>query len=225
MKNLKVLFEDNHLLAILKPPGVPTQADRTKDPDLLGMAKKYLAEKYHKKGNVYLGLLHRLDRPVGGVILFAKTSKAASRLSKQFREGIVGKSYIALVQGNVKETTGKISGYLVNAPQNKVKVFKKEKTKSRLATLSFEKMAKKNSFYPEDSLLKIYLHTGRKHQIRALLAHFGHAIIGDRKYGSRIPLKKGKIALLSHALEFDHPISGKRQRITCPLVSDWPKKW
>jgi len=109
MKNIEVLFEDNHLLAVFKPPGVLTQGDRSQDPSLMDFSKEYLSKKYKKKGNVFLGLVHRLDRPVGGVILFAKTSKSAGRLSKQFREGTIKKTYLALVEGIIDQKEGEIS--------------------------------------------------------------------------------------------------------------------
>lgn len=206
MKNLKVIYEDNHIIVVEKIPNVPSQADKTGDIDMLTLVKNYIKEKYSKPGNVYVGLVHRLDRPVGGVMIFAKTSKAASRLSDQVREKIFKKEYLAVVDGKIKNKTGILEDYLYKDERNNVsKVVNKDKKNAKFAKLDYE-----NLTYNEVknlSLLKINLYTGRHHQIRVQLANFGHSIFGDQKYGTRGQGKQ--IALWAYKLTIIHPITKK----------------
>jgi 23S rRNA pseudouridine1911/1915/1917 synthase len=220
---MNLIFEDNHLLVVEKPAGVPVQADKSGDTNLLDQGRKYLAKKYQKKGNVYLGLVHRLDRPVSGVVIFAKTSKAASRLSEQFRNGQIQKTYWALVAGQWTQEEGNLVHYLAPGPQNKVKVFDTEKPKSKKSQLKFRVLSRIHISFPETTLLEIEPLTGRKHQIRAQLAHIGYPIVGDRKYGCRIPLKSRRIALLAKALKISHPITKEQTVFEVYVDKHWPQ--
>lgn len=174
---------------------------------MLSLVKQYIKEKYNKPGNVYVGLVHRLDRPVGGVMVFAKTSKAASRLSDQVREKIFRKKYLAVVDGNVVPRKGSLEDYLYKDERNNIsKVVSKDKKNAKLAKLDYEVL--KYNEVKDLSLLKINLHTGRHHQIRVQLSNFKHSIFGDQKYGTR---GKGKqIALWSYYLEIVHPVTKER---------------
>lgn len=206
MQDLKVLFEDNHIIVVEKKPNIPSQADKTEDIDMLTIVKQYLKEKYQKQGNVYLGLIHRLDRPVGGVMIFAKTSKAASRLSNQVREKIFKKKYLAVVDGKIEEKQGTLEDYLYKDERaNRSKVVGKDKKNAKLAKLDY-KVLKYNEV-KDLSLVEINLHTGRHHQIRVQLSHFGHSIFGDQKYGTRGQGKQ--IALWAYQLTIQHPITNK----------------
>ena len=215
---LNVLYEDNHLIVVEKPAGMLVQGDKTGDPCLMDEVKKYLKEKYKKPGNVFLGLVHRLDRPVGGVVLFAKTSKGASRLSAQFRERAVEKYYYAVVVGKMEETSGEVISFLKKDEiKNTVEVFNKEMPGTKRAELFWEveKVGTKNS------LLKIKLGTGRAHQIRAQLASISHPILGDVKYGASEPLPDKSIALFSASLSFKLATQDETKTIELP----WPKVW
>ena len=207
MQNLKVIYEDNHIIVVEKKPNIPSQSDKTGDIDMLTIVKEYIKEKYNKPGNVYLGLVHRLDRPVGGIMIFAKTSKSASRLSNQVREKIFKKEYLAVVDGKPVPEKGTLEDYLYKDERNNIsKVVKKEKKNSKLAKLDYE-LVKYNEI-KNLSLLKINLHTGRHHQIRVQLSNFGHSIYGDQKYGKR---GKGKqIALWAYKLTIEHPITKEK---------------
>ena len=204
MNKLKILYEDNHIIVVEKPPNIPSQSDKTGDEDMLTIIKEYIKEKYNKPGNVYLGLVHRLDRPVGGVMVFAKTSKAASRLSEQVRNKTFKKEYLSIVDGKPKNKKGTLENYLLkNERTNTSKVVKEETKNSKYAKLDYEVLK-----YNEEinlSLLKILLHTGRHHQIRVQLSNFGHSICGDQKYGTR---GRGKqISLWAYKLTIEHPIT------------------
>ena len=204
MQDLKVLFEDNHIIVVEKSPNIPSQADKTEDIDMLSIVKQYIKEKYQKPGNVYLGLVHRLDRPVGGVMVFAKTSKSASRLSDQIRQKIFQKKYLAVVDGKIAQEEGELEDYLYKDERNNIsKVVNKDKKNAKLAKLSY-KVIKYNEV-KDLSLLEINLHTGRHHQIRVQLANFGHSIFGDQKYGKRGQGKQ--IALWAYEISFEHPIT------------------
>lgn len=202
MQNLKIIYEDNHIIVVEKIPNIPSQADKTGDMDMLTLVKGYIKEKYNKPGNVYLGLVHRLDRPVGGIMVFAKTSKAASRLSEQVRTKRIKKVYLAVVDGKFDKTKGTLEDYLYKDERNNIsKVVKKEKKNAKLAKLDYEVL--KYNEVKDLSLVKVNLHTGRHHQIRVQLSNFGHSIFGDQKYGTR---GKGKqIALWAYQLTVIHP--------------------
>ena len=207
--DLKVIYEDNHIIVVEKPVNIPSQGDKTGDTDMLTIIKQYIKEKYNKPGNVYLGLVHRLDRPVGGVMVFAKTSKAASRLSDQVREKVFRKKYLAVVDGKVEPTSGSLEDYLYKDERNNMsKVVNKDKKNAKLAKLDYEVL--KYNEVKDLSLLKINLHTGRHHQIRVQLSNFKHSIFGDQKYGRR---GKGKqIALWSYYLEIVHPVTKEKMQ-------------
>ena len=202
MQNLKVIFEDNHIIVVEKQPNIPSQSDKTGDIDMLTLVKQYIKEKYNKPGNVYLGLVHRLDRPVGGVMVFAKTSKAASRLSEQVRQKVFKKKYLAVVDGKIENENGTLEDYLYKDERNNIsKVVNKEKKNAKLAKLDYKVLA-----YDEVkdlSLVEINLHTGRHHQIRVQLSNFNHSIFGDQKYGTRGQGKQ--IALWAYKLKIVHP--------------------
>ena len=204
MEKLKVLYEDNHIIVVEKPPNIPSQADKTIDLDMLTIIKNYLKEKYGKPGNVYLGLVHRLDRPVGGVMVFAKTSKAAARLSEQVRNKTFKKEYLAIVDGKLEDKNGTLENYLLKNERNNMSKVVPENTKnSKYAKLDYEVLKYSNEI--NLSLLKIYLHTGRHHQIRVQLSYFGHSICGDQKYGTR---GRGKqISLWAYKLSIEHPVT------------------
>lgn len=206
MQDLKVIYEDNHIIVVEKQPNIPSQADKTNDIDMLSIIKSYIKEKYNKPGNVYLGLVHRLDRPVGGVMVFAKTSKAAARLSEQVREKVFKKEYLTVVDGKMKEKNGSFEDYLwKNERSNLSKVVDKDYKNAKYAKLDYEMIK-----YDEDinlSVLKINLHTGRHHQIRVQLSSRNHSIYGDQKYGTR---GRGKqIALWAYKLTIKHPITNE----------------
>ena len=204
MQKLKVIYEDNHIIIVEKIPNVPSQSDKTGDIDMLTMVKQYIKEKYNKPGNVYLGLVHRLDRPVGGIMIFAKTSKAASRLSDQVREKIFKKKYLAVVDGKIENKSGTLEDYLYKDERNNIsKVVNKNKKNAKFAKLDYEVI--KYDEVKNLSLVKVNLHTGRHHQIRVQLSNFGHSIFGDQKYGTRGQGKQ--IALWAYELTINHPIT------------------
>ena len=216
MKDLKVIFEDNHIIVVEKIPNVPSQSDKTGDIDMLTIVKQYIKEKYNKPGNVYVGLVHRLDRPVGGIMVFAKTSKAASRLSNQVREKIIKKKYLAVVDGKFEKEKGTLEDYLYKDERNNIsKVVKPTKKNAKLAKLDYEVL--KYDEVKDLSLVKINLHTGRHHQIRVQLANFGHSIFGDQKYGKR---GRGKqIRLWAYELTIQHPIT--KEQMTFHDLPEW----
>ena len=212
MQKLEVLFEDNHIIVVKKEPNIPSQADKTEDLDMLTIIKAYLKEKYNKPGNVYLGLVHRLDRPVGGVMVFAKTSKSASRLSDQIREKVFKKKYLAVVDGQFENKKGVMEDYLYKDERNNMsRVVNKDKKNAKFSKLDYEVLA-----YNEVknlSLVKVNLHTGRHHQIRVQLANSGHSIFGDQKYGTRG--KNKQIALWAYELTIKHPITKEDMTFSC----------
>jgi len=214
-KGLAVLYEDNHLLAVEKPAGLLVQGDRTGDPTLLEAAKAYLKEKYQKPGRVYLGLVHRLDRVTSGVVLLAKTSKAAARLSQSFREGRVRKAYLAVVEGQFPGEAGLMEAYLRwEARFGKTLVSKVPGEGFRKAVALF-KVVKR---FKGSTALLLFPETGRKHQLRAQLAYYGHPVVGDRRYGSRRLVLSGKAILLhALALALRHPVKGLPLFLWAPL--------
>lgn len=207
---LNVIYEDNHVIVVEKPCNVPSQADKTGDADMLTLVKAYIKEKYQKPGDVYLGLVHRLDRPVGGIMVFARTSKAASRLSEAIRINDFSKKYLAVVEGKLQEKSGVLEDYLYkNEALNKSLVVSKEKKGAKLARLSYEVVEECEDM----SLVKINLETGRHHQIRVQFSHAGHPLIGDQKYGKSAP--GVQIALWAYELEFKHPVKEEVMKFTC----------
>lgn len=207
---MKVLYEDNHLVAVFKPAGVLVQGDITGDKCLMDEVKEYLKTEYKKPGNVFLGLLHRLDRPVSGVILFAKTSKGASRLSEQIRNHAVTKTYHALVEGQPQRAKATLINWLVkDENKNLVTVYDHETPSAQYAELDYE-VVKTNG---KNSILKINLKTGRSHQIRSQLAHMGNPIVGDSKYGSKMPYENSAIALCATSLTFKTATGGETKTV------------
>ena len=210
-EKLNVIYEDNHIIVVENPVNIPSQGDKTGDVDMLTIIKEYLKEKYNKPGNVYLGLIHRLDRPVGGVMVFAKTSKSAARLSEQVRDKVFKKQYLVIANGKFDKETGVLSDYLLkNERKNMSRVVPEGTKNSKYAELDYEVLK-----YDEElnlSVLKINLHTGRHHQIRVQLSNMGHSIFGDQKYGTR---GRGKqIALWAYELTIIHPTTKEKMTFT-----------
>ena len=207
MNKIKVIYEDNHIIVVEKPVNVPSQSDKTGDMDVLSMIKEYLKEKYHKSGNVYLGLIHRLDRPVGGVMVYAKTSKAAARLSEQVREKMMEKKYLSIVDGKMEKESNILEDYLwKNESTNLSKVVKEGTKNAKYAKLEYKVIKYEKEI--DLSVLEIKLYTGRHHQIRVQFSSRNHSIYGDQKYGTR---GRGKqIALWAYELSFEHPTTKKR---------------
>ena len=210
---INVIYEDNHLLVVEKPINIPVQADLSNDIDLLSMLKEYIKNKYKKLGNVYLGLVHRLDRPVGGVMVFAKTSKCASRLSKQIKNGDLKKIYYAVVEGNVFEKGLLKDKLLKNSKTNTVSIDKNGKE----AELYFEKISYKDNL----SLVKIDLKTGRSHQIRVQFSSRGYPLYGDHRYNKNCK-DKSQIGLFAKELSFYHPITKEKLIFKLDLPDRYP---
>ena len=213
----RIIFIDNHLIAVTKPVGLLTQPDRNTDESLIDQTRQWIKEKYNKPNNIFLGLVHRLDRNVSGVVLFARTSKAASRLSKQFREGTPKKHYRAIVLGKLKEEHTTLVHYLRKEKSLRATVFPRETPTAKRSELSYEVI----NALENKSLLEVSLSTGRFHQIRAQMAFIGHPIIGDVKYGAPEPLPNQEIALYAHKLVFSHPVSNEEITLTAPEPKTW----
>ena len=214
---VKILYEDNHIIVAIKPVGVLSQSDGSNAPDMLTIIKAYIKEKYQKPGEVYLGLVHRLDRPVSGVMVFARTSKAASRLSEQIRQRKVDKIYRCVVTG-VLEGEGRLENFIYkDESKNIVTVSDTEKPGFKASYLDYKAIGTKDGL----TLAEVKLGTGRSHQIRAQMAHSGHPLIGDQKYGKKDERTKD-IALEAYKLSFEHPV--KREFITfeAPIPSEFP---
>lgn len=209
---INILYEDNHLLVVEKPINIPVQKDSSNDNDLLTMLKAYLKEKYQKPGNVYLGLVHRLDRPVGGIMVFAKTSKAASRLSEQIRNKTFKKTYVAVVHGQV-EKEGVFTDKLLKNHQTNITIVSNQ---GKEATLHYQLLEYQNNL----SLVEINLITGRSHQIRVQFASRNHPLYGDQKYGKN--KEKGQIALFARNIRFLHPTTKKELFFELPLPDRYP---
>ncbi len=211
-----ILYEDNHVLVVIKPPNMLSQADQTGDPDLLSLLKEYIREKYHKPGNVYLGLVHRLDRPVGGLMVFARTSKAAGRLDAQMREHRMGREYLCVVMGEAEDQFT-LTDYLIHDPiSNREVVCEADEKGGKLAILHGRRIESRDG----TSLCGIKLETGRKHQIRAQMSNIGLPLWGDNRYGSGIPGQQ--IALWGYKLVFEHPITHEKMTFhSMPEGSVW----
>lgn len=207
MENLKIIYEDNHIIVVEKPVNIPSQGDKTGDEDMLTIIKQYLIQKYNKPGDAYLGLVHRLDRPTGGIMVFAKTSKAASRLSEQIRNKQFEKEYLVIADGKFKEPKGTYEDYLLKNQKNNISKTVDSKTKNaKLAKLDYEII--KYNQETNLSLVKIKLHTGRHHQIRVQFSSRNHSIYGDQKYGTR---GRGKqLCLWAYKLTFTHPTTKEK---------------
>lgn len=214
---MQVVYEDNHVIIVSKKSGEIVQGDKTGDEPLSEIVKKYIKEKYHKPGNVFLGVVHRLDRPVSGLVVFAKTSKALSRLNQMFRDSNVHKTYWAITKNVPKNPEGTLINWITrNEKQNKSYVYDKEVPHSKKAVLSYKLIGHTDNY----SLLEIHLMTGRHHQIRCQLAHMGCPIKGDLKYGAPRSNPDGSISLLSRFVEFVHPVSKETIKATAPLPDD-----
>ena len=201
---MKIEYEDNHLLIINKASGELSQSDYTKDPSLVDKLKNYLKVKYQKSGNVYLGLVNRLDRPTTGLLIFTKTSKALSRMNKLLKERKIKKTYWAITEKNPEFDEGKLINYLIkNQSKNKSFVVSENYPKAKKAVLYYKKIKKLKNYF----LLEIILETGRHHQIRCQLSNIGCHIKGDIKYGAKRPNKDKSICLHAQKIEFIHPVS------------------
>jgi 23S rRNA pseudouridine1911/1915/1917 synthase len=214
--NIKILYEDNHIIAVVKPAGVLTQGDKSGEESLMDMVKNYLKEKYKKPGNVFLGLVHRLDKPVQGIVLFGKTSKGASRLSEQFRNHEIEKIYYAIVIGKPKENIGT----LINFLSKDEKVLKAKDNQNGKESILYYETVKSNNKY---SLLKIKLETGKFHQIRAQLSLAEFPILGDAKYGALEWENKNSIALCAIEISFRMATEDKIINLKIPLPEEWEK--
>lgn len=200
--DLQILHLDNHLLVVCKPSGLPIQRDESGDPTLLDAARAWLKREFDKPGKVFVGLVHRLDRPVEGVVVLARTSKAAGRLSAQFRERRVRKTYLAVVSGRPSPPSRRLDWIL----------------SGKSAVLEFDTLRTKGA----TSLLEVRPVTGRKHQIRKQLSALGHPILGDLRYGADAPLPERRVALFAQAIEVEHPTRAEPMRFECPLPAWWP---
>ena len=194
--DLEILYEDNHIIVVYKPANILSQSDITQDKDMLTLLKEYVKEKYNKPGNVFMGLVHRLDRPVQGVMVYARTSKAASRLSEQIRKNELSKHYLAVVNGILPEKKGEFRDYLLKKDDGNTIVTDKEHGKESI--LEYEVLSEKNNL----SLVRIKLITGRHHQIRVQFASRGYPLVGDNRYGK---CENRNICLCSYQLSFYHP--------------------
>lgn len=201
MEKLNVVYEDNHVIVVIKPSGIPSQADKSGDVDMISLVKAYIKEKYNKPGEVYLGLVHRLDRMTSGLMVFARTSKAASRLSNSIREGDFKKEYIAALTGGLDQN-GKLENYLFKDERTNISsVVDVSKKNAKLAQLEYKIIGHTLYKEKEYTYARIKLYTGRHHQIRVQFSHIGHPLFGDVKYGGI----KGELALVACGLKFIHP--------------------
>lgn len=204
--DLIVLYEDNHIIVVLKPQNVPCCEDESKDKDLLTVIKEYIKEKEGKPGNVYVGLVHRLDRPTGGVMVYAKSSKAAARLSESMKTGDFEKKYFAVLVGTPREKVATLTDYMKKNPiNNMVYVCPQTVEGAKFAELEYAVLEEKSGL----SLAEIKLHTGRSHQIRVQMSHIGTPVFGDMRYGGEKAVK-GRLALWATSLSFTHPVSRQR---------------
>lgn len=214
---MTVVYEDNHLIIVSKSSGEIVQGDKTGDVPLSETVKQYIKEAYAKPGNVFLGVVHRLDRPVSGLVLFARTSKALPRLNTMFASGDIHKTYWAIVKNQPPKDEDTLTHWIVrNEKQNKSYAYDREVPHSKKAVLDYKVIARSDNYY----LVEVNLHTGRHHQIRCQLAKIGCPIKGDLKYGSQRSNADGSISLLSRKMEFTHPVSKKEISVEAPLPKD-----
>lgn len=217
---MTVLYEDNHLMVVNKEPGEIVQGDKTGDEPLVETLKRWLKEKYGKPGNVFLGVVHRLDRPVGGVVVFAKTSKALTRLNEMFRKGEVHKTYWALTRNKPTLSAARLVNWITTVEKtNKSTAHARPVAGAKEAALSYAHRASSDRYH----LLEVNLETGRKHQIRVQLSAAGMPVKGDLKYGDKRSNSDGSISLLARRIRFEHPVSHEMIDITAPLPPD--KLW
>ena len=213
---MEVLYEDNHFIVVSKRPGEIVQGDKTGDVPLSEMVKAYIKEHYAKPGEVFLGVVHRLDRPVSGVVVFARTSKALARMNEMFRTQAVQKTYWALVQNLPTQSEATLTHYLIrNEKQNKSYAYDHERQGAKKAVLDYQVIGHTERYH----LLEVHLHTGRHHQIRCQLAAIGCPIRGDLKYGARRSNPDGSISLHARSIRFEHPVSHKEIYVEAP--SPW----
>lgn len=210
---MEVVYEDNHLIIVNKEVGEIVQGDKTGDRPLSEIVKDYIRDKYQKPGNVFCGVVHRIDRPVSGLVVFARTSKALERLNRMLRDGEIHKTYHALVEGKMEQSDGTLENYLVSDGRiNKTFISNASNPEAKRSILKYKTIAVGDRY----TLLEINLLTGRKHQIRAQLSNIGHPIKGDLKYGARRSNPDGGISLQAHKIEFIHPVSKQPISLTLP---------
>lgn len=217
---MEIVYEDNHLVVVNKSPGEIVQGDKTGDTPLSELLKGYLKEKYNKPGNVFCGVVHRIDRPVGGLVIFARTSKALERLNRMLRDGEIHKTYWALVEGHPESDEGTLRNYLKSDGRiNKTFVTTADNPEAKEGVLKYKVLNRGERY----SLVEIELLTGRKHQIRAQMSHIGHPIKGDLKYGARRSNPDGSISLLARKISFVHPVSKDLIELEAPLPPSFQK--
>lgn len=213
MNSLNILYEDNHILVVEKKEGILSQSDITGDIDLLTIVKEYIKEKYNKPGNVYIGLIHRLDREVGGIMVFARTSKAARRLNEEIKNHNFKKNYVAVLDGIVDKKEGTLINYIYKDEKKKIaKIVDEKYTGAKKAELSYNVLAYKNN----KTIVKVNLITGRYNQIRVQFKNIGHPLLGDKKYGSN---KNTFLRLFAYELSFIHPV--KKELMNFKLLPKW----
>lgn len=213
MNNLNILYEDNHIIVVEKKENILSQSDITGDIDLLTLVKNYIKEKYNKPGNVYVGLVHRLDRPVGGIMVFAKTSKAAKRLNEGIKKHEFTKTYVAILDGILEDDQGKLINYLYkDTKTHKSMIVDENYPGGKLSELEYKVIG----YIDDKTIVKINLITGRHHQIRLQFSNIGHPLVGDQLYGNKA---KKQIRLYAYKLEFNHPTT--KERLTFKLIPKW----
>ncbi len=216
-KDMTVIYEDNHLIIVNKASSEIVQGDKTGDKPMSEMVKEYLKEKYNKPGNVFCGVIHRLDRPTSGIVVFAKTSKALSRLNKMFRDDEVEKVYWAIVQNRPVSDKGTLTHYLIkDERKNKSSAYNTERANTKKAILYYSLIAQSDNYF----LIEVKLETGRHHQIRVQLAKIGCPVKGDLKYGAKRSNRDGSISLHARKISFIHPVSKKEIDVTAPVPND-----
>lgn len=214
---MEVIYEDNHIIIVNKAVGEIVQGDKTGDKPLSEILKEYIKEKYNKPGNVFCGVVHRIDRPVSGLVIFARTSKALERLNKMLRDGEIHKTYWALVEGHPEKDQATLENYLISDGRiNKTFISRQSNPEAKKSILEYTTIAKGDRY----TLLEVNLLTGRKHQIRAQLSSIGHPIKGDLKYGARRSNPDGGISLQAHRIRFIHPVSRQPIDISLPPAPD-----
>ncbi len=212
-KDLKILYEDNQVVVAIKPQNIPSQADESGDKDMLSLVKEYVKEKYNKPGEAFIGLVHRLDRPTGGIMVFARNSKSASRLGEQLKNGTMKKTYYCVCQGQLKEREGTLINYLKkDEKENIVKIVPLSEAGAKRAELRFKVLQTEEN----ETLCQVELVSGRSHQIRVQFAGINCPLVGDKKYGKADMKKEYNLGLWAGRLEFEHPVSKQKMIFACP---------